>query len=350
MKKLVLLVMAVMMAALTYAENVTKEAALKKASLLKPGKKFMPAVEGNEKGYYIFNAAEGGFVVVSGSDQMPEILGWSDQGNIDPANMPDAMKWLLESYERTARSRSMLTGSQEKKARAARKAIEPMLQTRWNQTSPYNNLCPEVNGRRCLTGCVATALAQVINYNRWPVGPTSAVEQLITQTHQLMLPRLEPTTFNWSNMTTDDIARLMLYCGQAVNMDYGVEASGAIPEQEVNALKRVFGYSRDVRFVYSSDYSSANWEELLYDELKEGRPVIYNGYTTNYEGHTFVLHGYQDATLSIASLTVPPSVSTPLPTIPSRRPRLKSVISTLWTGGTLPLITTVRHIFGLVAT
>ena len=294
MKKLVLLVMAVMMAALTYAENVTKEAALKKASLLKPGKKFMPAVEGNEKGYYIFNAAEGGFVVVSGSDQMPEILGWSDQGSIDPANMPDGLKWLLESYERTARSRSMLTGSQEKKARAARKAIEPMLQTRWNQTSPYNNLCPEVNGRRCLTGCVATALAQVINYNRWPVGPTSAVEQLITQTHQLMLPRLEPTTFNWSNMTTDDIARLMLYCGQAVNMDYGVEASGAIPEQEVNALKRVFGYSRDVRFVYSSDYSSANWEELLYDELKEGRPVIYNGYTTNYEGHTFVLHGYQD--------------------------------------------------------
>ena len=294
MKKLVLFVMAVMMAALANAENVTKEVALKKANLLKPGKNFVPVVEGKDKGYYIFNAAEGGFVVVSGSDQMPEILGWSDQGNIDPAHMPDGLKWLLESYERTARSSSLLTGGQEKKARASRKAIEPLMQTRWSQWAPYNNLCPEVNGTHCLTGCVATALAQVINYNRWPEGPTSAVEQLITQTLQLKLPRLEPTTFSWSNMTVDDIARLMLYCGQAVNMDYGLDASGAIPEQEVNALKRVFGYSRDVRFVYSSDYSSDNWEELLYDELKEGRPVIYNGYTTNNEGHTFVLHGYQD--------------------------------------------------------
>ena len=139
MIKLVLFVMAVMLAALTNAENVTKEAALKKASLLKPGKNFVPAVEGKEKGYYIFNAAEGGFVVVSGSDQMPEILGWSDQGNIDPANMPDAMKWLLESYERTARSRSMLTGGQEKKSRVARKAIEPLMQTRWAQWAPFNN-------------------------------------------------------------------------------------------------------------------------------------------------------------------------------------------------------------------
>ena len=294
MKKLVLFVMAVMMAALTNAENVTKEVALKKASLLKPGKNFVPAAEGKEKGYYIFNAEEGGFVVVGGNDQMPEILGWSDQGNIDPGHMPDGLKWLLESYERTAKSRSLLTGGQEKKARVSRRAIEPLMQTRWSQWAPYNNLCPEVNGTHCLTGCVATALAQVINYNRWPEGPTSAVEQLITQTLQLRLPRLEPTTFDWGNMTTDDIARLMLYCGQAVYMDYGLDASGAIPEQEVNALKRVFGYSRDVRFVYSSNYSADNWEELLYDELKEGRPVIYNGYTTDNAGHTFVLHGYQD--------------------------------------------------------
>ena len=294
MKKLVLFVMAVMIAALANAESVTKEVALKKASLLKPGKNFVPAAEGKEKGYYIFNAAEGGFVVVSGNDQMPEILGWSDQGNIDPANMPDGLKWLLESYERTARSRSLLTAGQEKKARVTRQAIEPLMQTRWAQWAPYNNQCPEVNGIRCLTGCVATALAQVINYTRWPEGPTSAVEQLITQTLQLRLPRLEPTTFNWGNMTTDDIARLMLYCGQAVGMDYGLDASGAIPEQEVNALKRVFGYSRDVRFVYSNDYSADSWEELLYDELKAGRPVIYNGYTTEYAGHTFVLHGYQD--------------------------------------------------------
>ena len=259
-----------------------------------------------EDAFYIFNATDNdGFVIVSGSEELPEVLGWSDQGSIDPGNMPDGLKWLLSYYEQIVRSRRFIhkqhnpgQGSSAHSllapSRSARKAVEPLLKTSWSQWAPYNNLCPEYNGKRCLTGCVATALAQVINYNRWPEGATSAVEQLITQSHQLRLPRLEPTTFDWNDMNTDDIARLMLYCGQAVGMDYDPEASGAIPTEEVTALRRVFGYSRDTRFVYCSDYSSDKWEELLHNELAANRPIIYNGYTTKDEGHTFVLHGYKD--------------------------------------------------------
>ena len=295
MKRYCLLLITLWLCLVANAGIITKQSALKEAQSFRQGKSFVSLEKVDDKGYYIFNTADNqGFVIVGGEDDNPEILGWSDTGSIDVANIPDGLKWLLECYEQTARSHRLLKGGRKLVARAPRQAVQPLLQTRWSQWAPYNNMCPEINGQKCLTGCVATALAQVINYTKWPEGPTAAIGQLITTSHQLRLPALEPTTFNWNNMTTEDIARLMLYCGQAVNMDYGVEASGAIPEEEVSALKRVFGYSRDARFVYSRDYSSANWEQLLYDELKDGRPVIYNGYTKDNEGHTFVIHGYED--------------------------------------------------------
>ena len=274
---------------------ITKQSALKEAQRFRNDKAFISMDQEDEKGYYIFNTASNqGFVIVGGDEEHPEVLGWSDTGSIDVTRMSDGLKWLLDCYEQTARSHKLLKGGRVYAPRAQRQAVQPLLQTRWSQWTPYNNMCPEINGQKCLTGCVATALAQVINYTKWPTGPTSAIDQLITTTYQLRLPPLEPTTFDWDNMNTEDIARLMLYCGQAVGMDYGLEASGANPQEEVSALKRVFGYSRDTRFVFSSDYSSADWEQLLYDELKNGRPIIYNGYTRDNEGHSFVVHGYED--------------------------------------------------------
>ena len=295
MKRYCLILIALWICLVGNAGVISKQSALKEAQRFMEKKSFVSMDKADEKSYFIFNTADNhGFVIVGGNDEEPEVIGWSDTGSIDVAHMPDGLKWLLDCYERTARSHRLLSGGKKSVVHTPRTTVQPLLQTRWNQGTPYNNMCPEIDGKKCLTGCVATALAQVINYTQWPEGPTSAIDQLITQTHQLRLPPLEPTTFNWNNMTTDDIARLMLYCGQAVNMDYGLESSGAIPQEEVPALKRVFGYSRDVRFVYSNDYSSDEWEELLYDELKEGRPVIYNGYTTDNEGHTFVVHGYED--------------------------------------------------------
>ncbi len=295
MKRYCLSLITLLVCVIAHAGGITKQSALKEAQRFRHDKSFISMDQEDEKNYYIFNTAlNQGFVIVGGDEEHPEILGWSDTGSIDVTRMPDGLKWLLDCYEQTARSHRLLMGGRAHAPRAQRQAVQPLLQTRWSQWAPFNNMCPEINGQRCLTGCVATALAQVINYTKWPIGPTSAIDQLITATHQLRLPPLEPTTFNWNDMTTNDIARLMLYCGQAVGMDYGLEASGANPQEEVAALKRVFGYSRDARFVFSRDYSSADWEQLLYDELKSGRPIIYNGYTTDNQGHTFVVHGYQD--------------------------------------------------------
>ena len=295
MKRYDLLIITLWISLVAHAGTITRQSALKEAQRFREDKSFVSFEKVEEKSYHIFNAADNqGFVIIGGNDEEPEIIGWSDTGNIDPGNIPDGLKWLLECYEQTTTASRLMKGGRKLVARAPRQAVQPLLKTRWSQWAPYNDMCPEINGQKCLTGCVATALAQVINYTQWPQGQTSAIDQLITQTHQLRLPKLEPTTFNWSSMSTENIARLMLYCGQAVNMDYGVESSGAIPQEEVSALKRVFGYSRDARFVYSNDYSAADWEQLLYDELKSGRPVIYNGYTKDNEGHTFVVHGYED--------------------------------------------------------
>ena len=307
MKRFSLLLLAVIVCITASAERITEQQALQKAQEFMPNKELKmanpllvrqkdPKTTMSDVGYYVFNAeGNGGFVIIAGNDNIPEILGYSNTGYLNPETAPDNVKWLLELYSYASGVKSTVSYKARSRTRSSKAVISPLISTTWDQGIPYNSACPQISGNNCLTGCVATALAQVINYNRWPEGMTSSVPEYITQRNQLHLPALEPTSFNWSDMAASDIARLMLYCGQAVKMDYGLDASGAIPNEEVTALRRVFSYSRTTRFVYRNKYKDADWEELLYTELSEKRPVIYNGYTEdNKEGHTFIVHGYED--------------------------------------------------------
>ena len=307
MKKIFAFLLIVFACITASAERITEQQALQKAQQFMPNKELKsaspllarqknPKTTIGEVGYYVFNAEDnGGFVIVAANDNISEILGYSDTGCLNPETAPDNLKWLLNFYSFVSGVNSTVLNKTRSQSRSSKPSISPMISIKWNQGAPYNNSCPQINGNNCLTGCVATALAQVINYNRWPEGMTSSVSKYITQRNQLHLPSLEPTSFNWSGMRTSDIARLMLYCGQAVKMDYGLDSSGAIPEEEVTALRRVFGYSRNTRLVYRNKYKEADWEELLYTELSENRPVIYNGYTEDdKDGHTFLVHGYED--------------------------------------------------------
>ena len=304
MRKYCLMLFAVLLSCAAYAEQVSEQEALEKARKFMAGKQFVekggkarrlsPAAQGHT-GYYVFNAeTEGGFVIVAGDDRMPEILGYSEQGHLDLKTAPDNVKWLLSYYERAAGSLGGSTNPQVKRARkAAKPDIRPLMTTTWDQDSPYNGLCPDFGGQRCLTGCVATAMAQVINYNHWPVGLTGAVAEYVTASSAILLPALEPTQFDWDNMTNEDVARLMRYCGQSVQMDYGVNESGAFPVNEANALIQVFGYSQTAHYAEHQYYGDEDWEDLLYNELAEQRPIVYNGWGTG-GGHTFVVHGYAD--------------------------------------------------------
>ena len=138
--------------------------------------------------YYVFNiGSDNGYVVASADDRMPAVLGYADSGSFDPNNVPDNMRSWLKEYERQmeflgshpeAAARRTLSGS----------SISPLLgQTKWNQGSPYNLLCPMDGEERSVTGCVATAMAQAMYYNRWPARSTAQIPGYTTSSQHLTL-------------------------------------------------------------------------------------------------------------------------------------------------------------------
>lgn len=296
------------------AEQVVLNEALKKAQAFMPGKKFELAATATSRAnqvrvpqpFYAFNVEEdGGFVLVSGDDRTIPILGYSNSGSIKMEDLPDNLHFWLDSYEQQIKS--IDDGGQPvtwSTSMDMRRIIKPLLQTKWNQTEPYNSHCPvdKNSGETCVTGCVATALAQVLYYYKWPEKGRLLLPYRTSGT-DILVPYLKATEFRWDlmkleyayNDTTseaaDAVAALMRYCGQAMKMDYGTDMSGA--SLDVNVLKEVFDYSSDLRKIYRSQYTDADeWDDAVYQELSEGSPVLYDGYPTEGDGHQFVCDGY----------------------------------------------------------
>ena len=272
--------------------------------------------------FYIFNVGKAeGFVIVSNDDCTDEILGYADKGEIVPENMPENMKAWLQGYAdeikwmREHHISGNSSASARKKA-AVKTVILPLLQTTWNQGAPYNNNCPIYSNTTCVTGCVATAMAQVVNYHgqkSHKPEKTQAIAEYDCYTnrgtdanpihiHVNAIAADQP--LNWNNMINDysgsatdaqkaAVAFLMQYCGASVHMDYGPRSSGAFDFDVSYALKMYFGYDSDTRYVRREDYTIMDWDNLIYGELASGRPVVYGGQSSG-GGHAFVIDGYDD--------------------------------------------------------
>ena len=257
--------------------------------------------------YYVFNNGQNaGFVIMASDDCADEVLGYADSGTFNPDDIPDNMEEFLKGYVEEieyARARNARTNSGNNDVEMTRKVVAPLIQTHWNQRDPYNQLCFTSSGAQAVTGCVATALAQVMYYHKWPQDATNT----IPDNYDLYPdPDLPPTTFRWNKMKPvyintgkDDeeaenaVAELMLYCGHAVNMRYGTGASSASPYYIPGALKDYFGYPNAPQYVYRSSYTTEEWDELIYNELKCGRPVLYGANTSAAgSGHEFICDGY----------------------------------------------------------
>lgn len=299
-----------------WADNVTAEQAHKLAQAFlnnhltntskarrAPGTMPQLTLENQVSGLYVFNVSDdGGFIIVSNDDATTPILGYSDSGSFDSNNMPDNLKAWLQGY---ADEIAWLQQHESTATTAPNKAprrvgthsittIGPLLTTTWDQGSPYNASCPpDNNDKKYVTGCVATAMAQIMKYHQWPQEAAQPISSY----------NLPSKTFDWANMKnsytenyTDAqktaVADLMLYCGRSVNMDYGFSSSGAITRDVVSALTTYFGYSTTTKYVSRSYYSYANWTDLIYHELSQGRPVLYGGQSTT-NGHAFVCDGYK---------------------------------------------------------
>ena len=264
---------------------------------------------------YVFNVKDnGGFVIVSNDDRTIPVLGFSENGKFDENNMPDNMKAWLQGYadEIAWLKKHNTTTTGPKKVRSkvgshSTEAVAPLCTSTWYQDAPYNNLCPNYNSwsgsGKSATGCVATAMAQVMYYHKWPETTTKVIPGYTTYSYSMNLSSLPVTTFDWANMIDDysgsytntqgtAVATLMKYCGYSVQMDYGPE-SGAYTEDVATALINYFDYNANTtQFVNRSSYTYANWTDLIYHEVANNRPVVYGGLSTG-GGHEFVCDGYK---------------------------------------------------------
>ena len=332
MKKILLTLVAFMATVAVNAEQVSKHQALQKAQQFMPGKQFGEARSFARSGgategepFYVFNA-EGnqGFVIVSGDDRTTEILGYSTTGSLDLNQLPENLKGWLDGYAHQIEALGTSTQPvQRAKTRGADSwaAIDPLIKTRWNQYYPYNMMCPDWKGYdwrdasfdtehlirenynyHCVTGCVATAMAQVMYYHKYP-SKCPALDGYTTETKGWTMKALPEADFEWSKMketykgnetdeSADAVAVLMRYCGQAIGMNYNLYINGgSAGSVSAKILADVFGYSKNIRALWRDLYSTSRWEEIIYTELAEGRPVLYSG-KSNSGGHEFVIDGY----------------------------------------------------------
>ena len=263
---------------------------------------------------YAFNVADGGFVIASGDDVAIPILGYGEaEEGISMEDLPCNMRAWLEMYaDEIAWAQQVGYQPSVAAAPAAQRVqIDNMVPTVWNQDSPYNQEC-KFGGTTCSTGCIATAMAQIMYY--WGrVGRNgetfqhgcTALDSYVTATKKYNVPALDAIeSFDWASMTatkpTSDgskkaVAQLVRYCGQAMKMDYTSNASGAYQSNIPYALKDNFGYDCGARYVRRAHMTSTQWSDMIYNELAEGRPVILGG-EGNMGGHSFIVTGYQAST------------------------------------------------------
>ena len=269
------------------------------------------STKGDPLMYAVSLGNEQGFVIVSGDDRMRPILAYSDNGDFNEATMPDNMRAWLQGYAQEMRwldEHNYQPQQTTNRAIAVKQRIEPLMVTTWNQGDPYNLLCPMDGSNRSVTGCVATAMAQVVYYNAIKSGmPKSLICDIpayTTDTKKLNVPAVTIADYpmdwdlmlpSYTNTATNEqktaVAQLMRACGQSVEMDYTSDGSGAVTAYVADAMKTYFGFDTTTRFVYRSGYSLNEWVELIYNEVKSGRAVCYNGQSSG-GGHAFVIDGY----------------------------------------------------------
>ncbi len=272
-----------------------------------------PSRDGAQKSdpaFYVFNSNDNkGFVIISGDDELKPVVGYSDNASL--SEMPTALaEWLDEysSYVNGVRN-GLIEPAMSKAAAPTGKAIAPMLETSWNQSSPYNNKCPEVNGQKTPTGCTATAMAQIMKFHEWPITPKTNIvwNNNITGVSETLY--LTSRKYDWSKMLphyrngytaeqADAVATLMEDVGKAIQSNYALAGTGSSEIYASYALVNVFDYSPDVTIVRRSDYTDEEYFSIIRENLNARQPLLYSGHSQSYNsGHAFVCDGIDENNL-----------------------------------------------------
>lgn len=269
---------------------------------------------GNTLYIYTLNATEG-FIVLAGDDAVYPVLGYSLEKAFDPQNIPVNMRAWLDGYRQQieyVRENDIQTVPEIQKAWENLTHTRAQVSTRatrfytaeWNQTEPFNNLCPTISGTRAPTGCVATAMAIIMKHHNWPdvgVGSSSYKATTVNQT----LSATYNVAYDWAGMPLEydtytptqatNVATLMYHCGVLAEMDYKKDESGASTITALQGMVNHLKYDKSAQLLWREWYDDNTWTALIKNEIDNNRPVLYAGANANNEGHQFVLEGYNDS-------------------------------------------------------
>lgn len=266
---------------------------------------FSMQTQKGEPAVYIFDRpASSGYLIVSADDTATPLLGYADSGSFDANNMPPQLEWWLSEYASQIDYASANGIKNTYAPIANKKEIAPLVKTKWNQGTPYNNLCPSVNNIKCPSGCVATAMAQVMKFWNYPEVGTGRVTATLPSggTGEGFI-NLAQKPFDWNNMIDsysgydytneqgNAVATLMQAAGYAAKMNYAPGGSGALSINAAISLSKNFKYNPNIQYLQRLYFNASEWNEIVYNELAAGRPILYGGQSTSV-GHEFVCDGY----------------------------------------------------------
>ena len=279
------------------------------------------SVEGNA--YYVFNVNGGGWVIIAGDDRANQVLAYGEQGSIDMNNLPENMKYYMDNYKAQIEAMQNYKGEVDPMRAPQRvQAVAPLLKSvNWAQQGPFNYQCPQYNNKYASVGCGGLAMAQVVNYWKYPeVLPAVGSYQNSYDYHYI--PSLPARPIDWSlvrnqyAMWTEDgtltfvdgvteeekqeVAWLCRYCAQACEMNFSPSGSGSNVMKQRNAF-RTFGYTTELKLLgreawpsrdtwNTTDYTHEEWVALMNEQLEAGRPIPYSMEDFG-DGHAFVVDG-----------------------------------------------------------
>ncbi|MFA6570560.1 MAG: thiol protease/hemagglutinin PrtT [Bacteroidota bacterium] len=274
--------------------------------------------------YYVFNKGTKGFIIISADDATYPVLAYSNESAFYSDKVPENVAKWLEGYKQQIRFiiENNISATDEIRvewsdlksgkdiSNKLQSAVQPLVQTKWNQAPYYNTLCPfDYNyNERTVTGCTATAMAQILKFWNYPKTGTG-FHSYDHNKYGKLSANFGSTNYDWASMpnsinsNNDAIATLMYQCGVSVEMNYNVAEAGgsgayvissASPVQHCveYALKTYFGYAPTLQGLIRQNYSDTDWKNLLKTDLNAGRPIQYAGFGQG--GHTFVCDGYEN--------------------------------------------------------
>lgn len=256
--------------------------------------------------FYVFNRGEDapGYVIINadGASDTP-ILGYSTSTTFDYDKAPDALRWWLQEYQQKG------VAKVHAKAGASRHDVEPLVKTKWNQGAPFNEAIPLYdNGyAHFVTGCTATAMAQLMKFYEYPTHGTGSNSYTVTYDSKPIVYSADfgATTYEWDNMLDDyshgytpaqgsAVAKLMYHAGVSETTVYNWQINGGSSADDRRAAQGLinnFGYDKSMRRGVRNNCTDSEWDNIIYDELAAGRPLMYSGSSTA-GGHTFICDGY----------------------------------------------------------